>query len=145
MLSISNCHHHNASTCLCFVFPVYLCHFSRVHFAGTSHCWRFVLAGISMFVCFSLRKLCFRASKIVNLQAYKWTDVPVIRKTPKKQQNISWMENECVLSNSVPQAIRLMQKKSAFFAIGDVHHGGRVSDNWVYVLSRVRTNPVSLH
>ena len=70
------------------------------------------------------------------------------KKEPKKGQqkcSSSWRENWYVISDFVPCSVRLIQKKCTCFPIGDVRDRRRERYNRVYVLSRVRTNRVSLY
>ena len=88
----------------------------------------------------------------------KWKAVngmPVIRKkrTKERAKKCSLRENWSVISDFVPRFGRLIwkkctvlsEKKCTCFPIGDVCDRQRERYNQVYVLSRVRTNRVSLY
>ena len=82
----------------------------------------------------------------VETETERLDDMLVIIKKRNKEsaKKCSWRENWYVISDFLPRSVRLIRKKCTCFPIGDV--GDRRSEryNRVYVLSRVRTNRVSL-
>ena len=79
--------------------------------------------------------------KLKGWMTCSWSE----KKEPKKgQKKCSWRENWYVVSDFVPRPVGFIRKKCTCFPIGDVCDRRRERYNRVYVLSRVRTNRVSL-
>ena len=83
---------------------------------------------------FSYGEIAFQG--IVNLKMCREIEI----ETERLDDMCSWRENWYVISDFVPRPVRL-----TCFPIGDVRDRRRERYNRVYVLSRVRTNRVSLY
>ena len=78
-------------------------------------------------------------SKLKSWTKCSWSE----KKNQRNGKKCSWRENLYVISDFVPRSVRLI-RKNVRFPTGDVRDRQRERHNRVYVLSRVRTNRVSL-
>ena len=113
---------------------------------------------MSLFTRFSYGEIAFdefegimnlKTCQEIEIETERLDDMLVIRK--KKEQKLerakkgSWSENWYVMSDFVPRSVRLIQWKCTCLPIGDIRDRRRERYNRVYILSRVRTNRVSLY
>ena len=87
-----------------------------------------------------------RAGKLKSkLKDSGWQARDQKKRTKERAKKCSWRKNWYVISDFVRRSVRPIWKKCTCFQIGDVHDRRRERCNRVYVLSRVRTNRVSLY